>query len=206
MGRAAKRQRMKKTEDVADTKKAVLLITCLPFELIAEVLLYSKSPADPLSLSRTCRHFQATLVQNPVAAFIWKSIRAQTTPPVPDPTKLGFSEPELANFIYGEGRCTVIFLMPHFALPALIFCSRNVEDVQTICTRRFPPGYASVGIRSVIGNIRQSAISPAVSLNSRPSKGELCSVLFYPLTRIVVALDRMAKDRQRYGAFVHIMI
>jgi hypothetical protein len=108
MAKSAKRRRKDESDGVpADTEKATPLITRLPFELIAEVLLYSTSPADILSLSRTCKHFCATLVENPVAAFIWKSVRLQTTPPVPDPTKLGLSEPQLANFIYGGGKCTV---------------------------------------------------------------------------------------------------
>ena len=108
MGGTTKRQRRNQTSGAAaDTEKVTPPITRLPFELIAEVLLYSKSPADILSLSRTCKHFCATLVQNPVAAFIWKRVRAQTTPPVPGPTKLGFSEPQLASFIYGGGNCMV---------------------------------------------------------------------------------------------------
>jgi hypothetical protein len=139
----------------ADTIKAAPLITCLPFELIAEVLLYSKSPADLISLSRTCRHFHATMVQNPAATFIWKTVRAQTTPPVPGPTKLGFSEPQLANFIYGEGKCTVSVLLPHFTLLALIFCFSNAANAQAICTHRFLQGSASVGTRSVVRDIRQ---------------------------------------------------
>ena len=110
MGTAAKRRRKNKASSAAADTKKVSLITCLPFELVAEILLYSTSPVDILSLSRTCKHFCATLVENPVAAFIWKRVRAQTVPPVPDPTKLGFSEPQLANFIYGEGKCTVCSL------------------------------------------------------------------------------------------------
>jgi len=110
MGGTAKRRQKNKTGGVAtDAGKATPLVTRLPFELIAEILLYSTSPADILSLSWTCKHFCATLVQNPVATFIWKRVRAQTTPPVPDPTKLGFSEPQLANFIYGEGNCMARF-------------------------------------------------------------------------------------------------
>lgn len=107
MGKSAKRRRKNEIGDAAaGTEKATPpLITRLPFELIAEILLYSTSPADILSLSRTCKHFCATLVENPVAAFIWKSVRAETKPPVPDPVKLGFSEPQLANFIYGGGNC-----------------------------------------------------------------------------------------------------
>ena len=108
MGRAAKRQRRNNHVSAADGVEASTpLITTLPFELVAEILLYSTSPADILSLSRTCKHFRATLVQNPVATFIWKRVRGQTTPPVPGPTTLGFSEPQLANFIYGGGKCTV---------------------------------------------------------------------------------------------------
>lgn len=108
MSNTAKRRRKNKTGDVAtDTAKSAPLIARLPFELVAEVLLHLKSPADLLSLSRTCKRFHATLVQNPAATFIWKGVRAQTTPVVPGPTKLGFSEPQLANFIYGEGKCVV---------------------------------------------------------------------------------------------------
>lgn len=120
MAKHAKRRRKNESSDtVADAESPTPLITCLPFELVAEILLYSKSPIDILSLSWTCKHFHATLVQNPVAAFIWKRVRAQTTPPVPDPTKLGFSEPQLANFIYAGGECTVRF----HCLSSLFLCS-----------------------------------------------------------------------------------
>ena len=127
MGGTTKRRQENKASGVAtDAGKITPIVTRLPFELIAEILLYSTSPADILSLSRTCKHFCATLVQNPVAAFIWKQVRAQTTPPVPDPTKLGFSEPQLANFIYGEGNCTarcpLLFLLSS--------CSRCVLGMQ----------------------------------------------------------------------------
>lgn len=190
MGRAAKRGRKNKTDDVAtDTEKATSLITCLPFELIAEVLLYSKSPADLLSLSRTCKHFHATLVQNPVATFIWKNVRAQMTPPLPDPTKLGFSETQLANFVYGEGKCTVSCISPHFILLTLTFRSRNAAHVHATCTHRFLPGFVSAGTRSVVRNIRQLTPFTAVSLDSRTPKEKTCSHFHYPRTRVVVTLD-----------------
>lgn len=192
MGSSTKRRRRNKTGGVATvTEKATPLIKCLPFELIAEVLLYSRSPADLLSLSWTCKHFHATLVQNHIATFIWKSVRAQTTPPVPDPAKLGFSEPQLANFIYGGGKCTVSFLLYHFPLLALTFCSRNAASIQAICIHRFPPGFASVGTRSVVRDICQSTVSIAVVLNSRTSKEEPCLLLLYSSARRVVTLDRM---------------
>ena len=114
MGKTAKRQRNSNTGDTGGGAEKITSspIIRLPFELIAEILLYSKSLTDVLSLSRTCKHFCATLVQNSAATFIWKRVRAQTKPPVPDPTKLGFSEPQLANFIYGEGTCRVRVLFP----------------------------------------------------------------------------------------------
>ena len=139
MGTAAKRRRKNNTSGVvADTEK-VSLISRLPFELVAEILLYSTSPVDILSLSRTCKHFCATLVHNPVAAFIWKRVRAQTIPPVPDPTKLGFSEPQLANFIYGGGKCTVRSLW-RFHSPRAHFlfqvCDKNTNNMYTSFSAR----------------------------------------------------------------------
>ena len=109
MGKTAKKRREGNSGDVGSSVETAASspITRLPFELIAEILLYSTSPADILSLARTCKHFRATLVENSVATFIWKRVRARTKPPVPDPTKLGFSEPQLANFIYGGGNCRV---------------------------------------------------------------------------------------------------
>lgn len=198
MGKAAKRQRKNKTDDlVADTKKATPPIASLPFELIAEVLHYSKSPADLLSLSRTCRHFHATLVLNPAATFIWKRVRAQTMPPVPDPTKLGFSEPQLANFIYGGGKCTVCLLFPRFVLFVPTFCSRNAENLQATCMPHSPPGFAYVGTLSVAKDIRQSNISAAMLLISQTSKGKPCLLLLYSPTRVVATLDRMFRHRPK---------
>lgn len=107
MAKAAKRRKNKNNDATTHAENVTCLITRLPFELIAEVLLFSKSPANILSLSRTCKHFHATLVQNPIATFIWKRVRTQTTPPIPEPTKLGLSESQFANFIYGGGKCTV---------------------------------------------------------------------------------------------------
>ena len=148
MAKALKRRRKNRATDNTDDSTRVT-ITCLPFELIAEILLYSNSLTDVLSLSRTCKHFNATLVQNPVAAFIWKRVRAQATLPIPDPTVFGFSEPELANFIYGGGKCTVRPLLSALSLFMLTSCYRYAESARKICTRRSPLGFASVGTRSV---------------------------------------------------------
>jgi len=151
MGKPGKRRRKGEAGDVAadEEKAAIAHITRLPFELIAEILLYSTSPADILSLSQTCKHFCATLVQNPVATFIWKRVRAQTNPPVPDPTDLGFTEPQLANFIYGGGNCVVRSPLPFYAHRIQRLRSRYAAKARTICVHRFPPGYDSVETRSV---------------------------------------------------------
>lgn len=154
MTKTAKRRRKNGVTDIAaDTEKTPPLITCLPFELIAEVLLYSTSLADVLSLSRTCKHFHATLVQNAVASFIWKRVRARTTPPIPDPIKLGLSEPQLANFIYGGGKCSVHFhclVSPLLCSP--LSYSRNAAEVRPTCTHHFQREFASAGIRRVVRN------------------------------------------------------
>ena len=198
MGSTAKRRRKNGADNVvADTHNATPLITRLPFELIAEILLYSKSPAELLSLSRTCKHFHATLVQNPAAVFIWKDVRAQTTPPIPSPIKFGFSEPQLANFIYGGGKCTVSSLLPRFTLLALTLRPRNVVSAQAICTHRFLHRFASVGIRSVAADICQSTTSAVVPQNSRTTKGQPCSLLRHPPTCNVVTLDRMVGHHPR---------
>ena len=57
MVKPAKRRRKGEVSDlVVDGEKATVPpVTRLPFELIAEILLYSTTPADVLSLSRTCR-------------------------------------------------------------------------------------------------------------------------------------------------------
>lgn len=122
MAKTAKRRKSGADDVATPAENSICLITRLPFELIAEVLLYSKSPANILSLSRTCKHFHATLVQNPIATFIWKRVRTQTTPPIPEPTKLGLSESQLANFIYGGGKCTVR-IPPAFASPRSLVVS-----------------------------------------------------------------------------------
>jgi len=159
MGKSAKKRQKGETNGAAvdGEKIAVSSITGLPFELIAEILLYSTTPADVLSLSRTCKHFCATLVKNPVATFIWKRVRGQTNPPVPDPTKLGFSEPQLAHFIYGGGNCTVRDLPPFHSCRVQPLSSRCVEKARTICIHRFLPGYASVGTPRVVRNTCQSS-------------------------------------------------
>ena len=146
MGRAARRQRKndneRKNNNVGAADGAEIstpLIVTLPFELVAEILLYSTSPAGILSLSRTCKHFRATLVQNPVATFIWKHVRAQTTPPVPDPTALGFSEPQLAEFIYGGGKCSVRSSSP--------LCPFHIQSPFQVCGRDTKNMYISFSAR-----------------------------------------------------------
>ena len=182
---AKKRRKGEASDVVVDGDKAIVSpIARLPFELIAEILLYSTTPADVLSLSRTCKHFCATLVENPVAAFIWKRVRAQMKPPVPDPTKLGFSEPQLANFIYGGGNCVVRDVPPFCSCRAQPFCSRCAKKARTICIRRFLPGCASVEAPSVVRNICQSPRSARRLLNLQTPTGGSAQIITVSLLRM----------------------
>lgn len=82
-------------------------------------------------------------------------------------------------------------MLPAASLPSsyAYLCYRNAVNVQTICTHRFPLGFAYVGTRSVTRPTCQWVISTVVSLNSRTSKEEPCIPQLYPPTCIVAALD-----------------
>lgn len=103
-----KRIRLEDEEDDDATETlANCLIVTLPFELVAEILLYSKSPRDLLAVSRTCKHFFATLT-SVRAAYVWKNARKDCLPrPLPEPLARQ-SEHSHAAFIFGgPGKCEV---------------------------------------------------------------------------------------------------
>ncbi|KAI0676457.1 hypothetical protein C8Q78DRAFT_997613 [Trametes maxima] len=80
-------------------------LTVLPLELLAEVLSYSSSPRDVLSLSRTCKYFHTTLVNNPSTDFIWRQARTQPAlGAIPDPMP-GMSEATCAALLFDSGVC-----------------------------------------------------------------------------------------------------
>ncbi|PBK94947.1 hypothetical protein ARMGADRAFT_1078816 [Armillaria gallica] len=79
-------------------------ITRLPFELIAEVLLYTRSPKDVLALARCNKFFCATLVSKS-SDYIWRYTRNNCKPaPLPEPLKI-FTEVSYAAFVFDEGKC-----------------------------------------------------------------------------------------------------
>lgn len=83
------------------------LFPTLPLELLAEILIQTNSPRDVLSVARTSKLLCSTLVCNPAADFIWRTIRKNCLPhPLPDPTP-NFSEAAYAAFVYDGGPCDV---------------------------------------------------------------------------------------------------
>lgn len=88
---------------------STLTLTCLPLELLSEVLLYTCSPSTVLSVSRTCSYLYRTLVLNPTASFIWRGVRTTCKPrPLPAPTSAWKgTEAEYAAFIFSKGLCEI---------------------------------------------------------------------------------------------------
>lgn len=83
------------------------LFPMLPLELLAEILIQTNSPRDVLSVARTSKLLCSTLVCNPAADFIWRTIRKKCFPhALPDPTP-NFSEAAYAAFVYDGGPCDV---------------------------------------------------------------------------------------------------
>ncbi|KAG1871846.1 hypothetical protein DFJ58DRAFT_762568 [Suillus subalutaceus] len=83
------------------------LFPTLPLELLAEILIHTNSPRDVLSVARTSKLLCSTLVCNPAADFIWRTIRKKCLPhALPDPTP-NFSEAAYAAFVYDGGSCDV---------------------------------------------------------------------------------------------------
>lgn len=90
---------------IVDPKPSPL--TQLPYELLAEILLYTASPKDLLAVARCSKYFCDTLVQNQSSYFIWRSVRATCKlGPIPDPTP-NFQEPSYAAYLFDGGECDV---------------------------------------------------------------------------------------------------
>jgi len=81
------------------------LIIKLPLELFAEILLYTASPRDVLSVARCCKFFCATLL-NPSSSYIWKGVRTTYPVPLPDPIST-FTEASYAAFMFDAEPCEV---------------------------------------------------------------------------------------------------
>ncbi|TFK26625.1 hypothetical protein FA15DRAFT_667321 [Coprinopsis marcescibilis] len=83
----------------------------IPIEVFAEILLYTNSSNDVLSVAYTCKSFCQTLLQ-PSSAFIWKHARLHNAPrPLLDYHAYGFgevfSEASFAAFALAGGKCEI---------------------------------------------------------------------------------------------------
>ncbi|KAG7448664.1 uncharacterized protein BT62DRAFT_1074220 [Guyanagaster necrorhizus] len=97
-----KKAKTKPTDE--DEQPKPCYITRLPFELIAEVLLYTQSPKDVLALARCNKFFCATLVKKS-SDYIWRYTRTNCRPgPLPEPLQI-FTEASYAAFVFDEGKC-----------------------------------------------------------------------------------------------------
>ncbi|KAJ6588847.1 hypothetical protein B0H19DRAFT_1101444 [Mycena capillaripes] len=81
-------------------------IFSLPFELIAEILVYTASPKDVLTLARCSKSLCNTLLREE-SGFIWRSVRSNCLPgPLPDPQAINLSESAFAALVFDGGNCT----------------------------------------------------------------------------------------------------
>lgn len=102
-----RRTYVRKLQDPSESESVPgkCLFPTLPLELLAEILIQTNSPRDVLSVARTSKLLCSTLVCNPAADFIWRTIRKNCLPhPLPDPTP-NFSEAAYAAFVYDGGPC-----------------------------------------------------------------------------------------------------
>ncbi|KAJ7126137.1 hypothetical protein C8R44DRAFT_781112 [Mycena epipterygia] len=77
----------------------------LPFELIAEILLYTASPKDVLAVARCSKYLCNTLLREE-SGFIWRSARMNCTPgPLPDPQAINLTESAFAALVFDFGNC-----------------------------------------------------------------------------------------------------
>jgi hypothetical protein len=80
--------------------------TRLPFELIAEILLFTNSPKTVLALARTSKFLCNTLTGSN-AQYIWRHVRENCLPAaLPEPTPQ-FTESAFIAFIFDGGKCDV---------------------------------------------------------------------------------------------------
>jgi hypothetical protein len=81
-------------------------LACVPIEIIADILSYTRTPKDILALTRTSKWLFSVL-NSPSAAYIWKNARLRCVPQaIPDPLPT-FTECSYAAFIFDGGMCHV---------------------------------------------------------------------------------------------------
>ncbi|KAJ7512674.1 hypothetical protein B0H11DRAFT_1946827 [Mycena galericulata] len=99
-------KRSRKSKHVSEPAlPASVYILSLPFELIAEILIYTASPKDVLSVAR-CNKYLCTTLLRENSAFIWRSVRKNCAPaPLPDPQAIHLTESAFAALVFDPGHC-----------------------------------------------------------------------------------------------------
>lgn len=102
-GPLQKRRRVRNNQNTNELKKCH--IQTLPFELMAEILMYTNCPKTVLSVTRTCKFYFELLYGG--QDYIWRHVRKNSMPsPLPDPLQY-MSELSLAAIVFDEGKCEV---------------------------------------------------------------------------------------------------
>ena len=83
------------------------LLATLPLDLLADVLVFTRSTKDILAVARCSKHFCQLLSSSSRASFMWKRARRFCFPrPMPNPP--GFmTESSYAAFVFDAGDCEV---------------------------------------------------------------------------------------------------
>jgi hypothetical protein len=105
ISKSVKRRRVEKKQEASSCQTSKHGLARLPFELVAEVMSYMKTPKDLLSVARLDQHLCSTLL-NPSFEFVWKRVRRVMQPPLPDPLPY-LTESSYAAFVFDGGDCQV---------------------------------------------------------------------------------------------------
>ena len=114
------------------------LLMLLPVEIIAQILIYTRSTRDVLAVARCSRHLCAILV-DPSNASIWSAARKDSAwRTMPDPPS-SMPEPAYAAFVFDGGKCEVSFTFFRLSvayihvLPPKGLSKVHERDVLLIC-------------------------------------------------------------------------
>lgn len=116
----AKKTRLDHGSSVSNTHAEVTPSPLLriPLELLAEILIHTKSPKYVLAVARTSKLF-CNLLLDPSLAFVWRDVRRMCIPaPLPDPFSI-FSEASYASFVFDGGYCEVSKILAMNSLAAI---------------------------------------------------------------------------------------
>ncbi|KAJ3985851.1 hypothetical protein F5890DRAFT_1552800 [Lentinula detonsa] len=108
MARDSKKQKTSESLSEVQASRSIkaCYITKLPLELLAEILLYTKSPKDILALTRCSKFFCRTLLHQ-ANQYIWRYARQNCLPEaLPEPCSR-FTESSFAAFVLDAGPCEI---------------------------------------------------------------------------------------------------